>query len=420
MAYTKQNWRRLKSELIPVEPENLEQIEDGIVELESRIQAGLGEIETTTTTTKADYSIEKPTEDFKVLEKVPFEEGVTYEAVVTVDEVEYSYSVQLVDGADLNLDYYDLTGFKVLTCGDLSGTTTRGLMIIQDCIASLSPLNATKTEGYTSIYSSYDKVVIKDVYVSTETTHKIKNQDAKYAEAFQADVLCTDEKDVSFIKNNPVQKELVKTKNKGYEIAFDATNFDVIYAEEDLIKIGYVKDTVLNSKIDFEAETLTATFSTIDSESETETYELIAVSSDEMSDFPKGSTMYFMLKGIPPNPATSRMTKDVIDLSGITAELAYILSKMLSLKTEMRYKNAQEIINDLFNMQCHCLRSNSNNNPVIEKINNNKQDTDEHINTNTDRSTKLTQELPIKAILAASLSFAAIIIIITIITIINL
>lgn len=288
MAYTKQNWRRLKSELIPVEPENLEQIEDGIVELESRIQAGLGEIETTTTTTKADYSIEKPTEDFKVLEKVPFEEGVTYEAVVTVDEVEYSYSVQLVDGADLNLDYYDLTGFKVLTCGDLSDTTTRGLMIIQDCIASLSPLNAAKTEGYTSIYSSYDKVVIKDVYVSTETTHKIKNQDAKYAEAFQADVLCTDKKDVSFIKNNPIQKELIKTENKGYEIALNATNFDVIYAEEDLIKIGYVKDTVADSKIDFEADTLTVTISSIDGD---QTFELSVMPSEDWG-FPKAATLY--------------------------------------------------------------------------------------------------------------------------------
>lgn len=287
MAYTKQNWRRLKSELIPVEPENLEQIEDGIVELESRIQAGLGEVETITTTTKADYLIEKPTEDFKVLEKVPFEEGVTYEAVVTVDEVEYSYSVQLVDGASLDFDYYDLTGFKVLTCGTLLGTDAKGLMIIQDCIASLSPLNATKTDGYSSVYSTFDKVVIKDVYVNTEATYKIKNQDEKYAKAFQADTLCTDEKDVSFIKNNPIQKELVKTRNKGYEIAVNATNFEVLL-EDDLIKIGYVKDTVANSKIDFDVETLTATISSTDG---VQTFEL-AVRPGEDWGLPKAATVY--------------------------------------------------------------------------------------------------------------------------------
>lgn len=287
MAYTKQDWRRLKSELIPVEPENLEQIEDGIVELESRIQAGLGEVETTTTTTKADYLIEKPTEDFKVLEKVPFEEGITYEAVVTVDEVEYSYSVQLVDGASLNLDYYDLTGFKVLACGDLSDTSTRGLMIIQDCIASLSPLNATSIEGYSSVYSSYDKVVIKDAYVNNKTTHKIKNQDAKYTEAFQADILCTDKKDVSFIKNNPIQKELIKTENKGYEIALNATNFEVLL-EDDILKIGYVKDTVTNSKIDFDVETLTVTISSIDG---TQTFDLSVMSGEDWG-LPKAATLY--------------------------------------------------------------------------------------------------------------------------------
>lgn len=289
MAYTKQDWRRLKSELIPVEPENLEQIEDGIVELESRIQAGLGEVETTTTTTKADYLMEKPTEDFKVLEKVPFEEGITYEAVVTIDEVESSYSVQLVDGASLNLDYYDLTGFKVLTCGDLNDTSTRGLMIIQDCIASLSPPNVTSIEGYSSVYSSYDKVVIKDAYINNKTTHKIKNQDAKYTEAFQADILCTDKKDVSFIKNNPIQKELIKTenKNKGYEIALNVTNFEVLL-EDDILKIGYVKDTVTNSKIDFDVETLTATISGIDG---TQTFELSVMSGEDFG-FPKAATLY--------------------------------------------------------------------------------------------------------------------------------
>ena len=289
MAYTKQNWRRLKSELIPVEPENLEQIEDGIVELESRIQAGLGEVETTTTTTKADYLIEKPTEDFKVLEKVPFEEDVTYEAVVTVDEVEYSYSVQLVDGASLDFDYYDLTGFKVLTCGTLLGTDAKGLMIIQDCIASLSPLNAAVAEGYSSIYSSYDKVVIKDAYVDTKTTHKIKNQDPKYTEAFQSDVLCTDEKDVSFIKNNPIQKELVKTKKQGYKMAFDTTDFELLLGEEDLIKLGFIKDTVTNSKIDFDADPLTITVTS--GENEPETFELMAIPGEDYG-LPKNATAY--------------------------------------------------------------------------------------------------------------------------------
>lgn len=291
MAYTKQDWRRLKSELIPVEPENLEQIEDGIVELESRIQAGLGEVETTTTTTKADYLMEKPTEDFKVIEKIPLKEGTIYEIVVAIDGVESSYSAQLVDGADLNLDYYDLTGFKVLICGNLSDTTTRGLIIVQDCIASLSPLNATSIEGYSSIYSSYDKVVIKDAYVDTETTHKIKNQDEKYTKAFQADALCTDEKDISFIKNNPIQKELVKTKKRGYKVSIDTTNFDLpLEGDDDIIKIGFIKDTVVNSKINFEADPLTFTVSSI--ESEPETFELIAMSGEELG-LPKAATIYF-------------------------------------------------------------------------------------------------------------------------------
>jgi hypothetical protein len=126
--------------------------------------------------------------------------------------------------------------------------------------------------------------------VSTETTHKIKNQDAKYAEAFQADVLCTDEKDVSFIKNNPVQKELVKTKNKGYEIAFNAEHLDLLLEAEDLIKIGYVKDTVANSKIDFEADTLTVTSSNNDGENETTELEAIPA---EDSGYPKGTIIYW-------------------------------------------------------------------------------------------------------------------------------
>lgn len=290
MAYTKQDWQRLKSELIPVEPENLEQIEEGIVELETRIQAGLGEIETTTTTTVADYSIEKPTEDFKVIEKIPLEEGIVYEVVATVDGVESSYEAELVDGASLTLDY-DLTGFKVLMCGDLNDT--KGLIVVQDCIAALTPLNTMSAEGYSSIYSSYDKAVIKNAYVNTKATHKVKNQDARYTEAFQSDILCTNETDISFIKNNPIQKELIKTKEHSYKIALDTTNFDLLLDEDDGIKMGYVKDTVLNSKINFEADVLTITLTTYDYSNGyvSETFTLASMSGEEF-EFPKNTTVY--------------------------------------------------------------------------------------------------------------------------------
>lgn len=65
-----------------------------------------------------------------------------------------------------------------------------------------------------------------------------------------------------------------------------------------------------------------------------------------------GSTMYFMLKGKLPEPATSRLVKDVLDLSGISTNLAYILTKMLALNIDMRYQRAEDVIRDLIALQC--------------------------------------------------------------------
>ena len=40
-----------------------------------------------------------------------------------------------------------------------------------------------------------------------------------------------------------------------------------------------------------------------------------------------------------------RQTSDTLDMDGISPGLAYILSKMLALRIEMRYQSAQEVLN---------------------------------------------------------------------------
>ena len=60
-----------------------------------------------------------------------------------------------------------------------------------------------------------------------------------------------------------------------------------------------------------------------------------------------GATAYYFLKGVVLEAAPSRVSRDVIDLSGISPNLAVILSKMIAVRIEHRYQNVSEVINEL-------------------------------------------------------------------------
>ena len=64
-----------------------------------------------------------------------------------------------------------------------------------------------------------------------------------------------------------------------------------------------------------------------------------------------GATMYYLLKRIAPEDAVSRLNCDSLNMSGITPEIAAVLNKMLALQIDSRYKNVQEVIDDLMKTQ---------------------------------------------------------------------
>lgn len=63
-----------------------------------------------------------------------------------------------------------------------------------------------------------------------------------------------------------------------------------------------------------------------------------------------GATAYYFLKGNVLEPAPSRVANDVLNLSGISPKFAVILSKMIAVKIEHRYKSVDDVIKDLVKM----------------------------------------------------------------------
>lgn len=60
-----------------------------------------------------------------------------------------------------------------------------------------------------------------------------------------------------------------------------------------------------------------------------------------------GATAYYFLKRVVLEAAPTRVSRDVIDLSGISPKLAVIISKMIAVRIEHRYTNVSDVINEL-------------------------------------------------------------------------